>query len=93
MKIIAIIGIIAIICWMALEVDSSTGWIDKFIYWIRENLGCVITIEELYLKKNTIKKVNHFTIIHIKLRNVISVVKNLIENNYNKTYKDIEYEI
>ena len=56
MKIIAIIGIIALVCWMALEVDSTTGWIDKFIYLIRERLGFCnhikrIIFEEEYNKE------------------------------------------
>ena len=56
MKIFVIIGIIALVCWMALEVDETTGWMNKVKYWIRERLGLCnhfkkIVFEEEYNKE------------------------------------------
>lgn len=56
MKIIAILGIIGLIGWFALEVDEKTFWMSKVKRWFRSKLGLcnhfrAIRFEEEYSKE------------------------------------------
>jgi len=56
MKIIAIIGIIAVVLWFALAIDEKNFWMSDFKRWIRKRLGLcnhfrAIRFEEEYSKE------------------------------------------